>query len=87
MSDSIGYCDMCRFSTIIDVERFHKTELTAYSSFEMKKTEIMVCRRYPPNPCGTNETSFFPEVNKLTWCGEYQPKRKIGDEPNAKVSS
>jgi hypothetical protein len=43
--------------------------------------ETMECRRYPPSV----SPNAFPMVSKHTWCGEYEPKRKIGEE-NAKVS-
>jgi hypothetical protein len=90
VSDSIGYCDMCRFSTPIEVERAFEEDLPFSVNsvgWVLKPTTIMVCRRYPPQTTGTNESSVFPEVNRLTWCGEFSPKRKIGEEPNAKVSS
>lgn len=66
-SDVIAYCDMCRHSVRVS-----------------DTLGMMECRRYPPQPNPNfKATGYFPTVDKHTWCGEYQPKRKIGDEPNA----
>lgn len=67
----IGYCDSCRHS-----RRVNDTLGT------------MECRRYPPQSSENFKHAFyFPSVDKHTWCGEFEQKRKIGEEPNAKVSS
>lgn len=70
IDQEIAYCDMCRHSRRVN-----------------DVLGTMECRRYPP----VADQNFvakgiFPTVDNHTWCGEYQPKRKIGDEPNAKVS-
>ena len=66
----IGYCDMCRHSRRVN---------------DLLGT--MECRRYPPHPSDNFKSmGYFPAVDKHTWCGEFEPKRSIGEEPNAKVS-
>lgn len=70
IDQEIAYCDSCRHCRRVN-----------------DVLGVMECRRFPPVPDQTYTTKgIFPYVDKHTWCGEYQPKRKIGDEPNAKVS-
>ena len=57
----------------------HSRKLEVYDVLE---SLTMECRRYPPSIVSNS----FPKVSNLIWCGEYEPKRKIGEEPNAKVS-
>lgn len=57
---------------------FASQAMTLSDAHPNERTELQTgaCRRYPPKafatPDGTQFVSFWPEVHRAQWCGEYQ---------------